>query len=316
MAFLTEPLTFTSSLTTSFKRQAQAFSREQRDPEKARQVYLNTLAVQAVHFYCDCMEISTDLEAGESWSSISRTLMDVADLVIPGKGRLECRPVLPGEEICSLPPEVHEDRLGYIVVSIDEEAYEATLLGFSPVFQSKLVIHQLASLDDMLDVLFEEESLAETVSPGEIFASVASDAVRIGQWFSDIFDEIWQEPTLILAASHRGTGTTTQEFEAAVSRKRAKLLEFGEHRLILILQVTQLPSAELDILLRICSADSKVLPQGLVLQLLDADGDIALEDQTKQADNAKDFTFQIDAGDLFSLRLGFGEISVVERFLS
>ncbi|MEM6837893.1 MAG: DUF1822 family protein [Cyanobacteria bacterium P01_C01_bin.120] len=300
-------------MTNSFKRQAQSFSLEQRDPEKARQVYLNTLAIQAVCFYCDCMGIETDLEASESWNLVSRTLMDVADLVILGRGRLECRPILPGEEVCLLPPEVQEDRLGYIVVAIDEEAYEAKLLGFSPVFQSRLVVRQLASLDDALDMLMDEKPISETTSPGGLVPSLSKGIVYLGQWFADLFDELWQEPTLVLAASYRGAGTV-QESNAVVSRKRAKLLEFGDYRLAIVLQVTQLPDAELNILLRICSADRNVLPQGLTLQLLDPDGDVALEDQTKQADNAKEFTFQIDVDSSFSLRLSLGNINITENF--
>lgn len=315
MTFLTEPLTFASSLTTAFKRQAEAFSQEQRNDDKARQVYLNTLAVQAVHFYCQCMGIETVLEAGDSWNPVTRSLMDVADLVIAGQGRLECCPVMPGEEVCSLPGEVQDDRLGYVVVEIDEKAYEATLLGFSPTFESQLSILQLASLDDLLDVLFEEVRVAETDPLGGAIASVASDIVSLGQWFSDIFDELWQDPTLVLASSYRGA-STNQELEANVSKKRAKLLELGEYSVALVLQVTQLPNEDVGIMLRICSSDSNVLPERLELQLFDDSETVLLETHTGQADNAKELTFEIGSGESFGVRLNLGKTSVTEHFLS
>lgn len=313
MTFLAEPLTFTSSLTNSFKRQAKVFSLEQRNSEKARQVYLNTLAVQAVHFYCDCMGIETEVEASESWNSVSRTLMDVADLVIPGMGQLECRPILPGDEICSLPPEVQEDRLGYIVVAIDEEAYEAKLLGFSPVFQSQLVIRQLASLDDVLDMLAADELVSEMAAPGGLFASMASDMVRLGQWFSDLFDELWQEPTLILSASYRGAGAA-QESETIESRKRVKRLNLAGNNLALVLQVTKLPNTDVGIVLEVRAVDGNVLPESLELQLLDDSDNVALSERTGRADNFKKFEFELGSGDTFGFRLNFGDTSMTEYF--
>jgi hypothetical protein len=315
MTFPAEPLTFTSSLTSSFKRHAQVFSREQRNADKARQVYLNTLAVQAVHFYCECMEIKTDLESGESWNPVTRSLMDVADLAIAGKGRLECRPALPGEEVCLLPAEVQEDRLGYVVVAIDEDAHEATLLGFSPVFKSKLSIHQLASLDDLLDVLVDEVQVAAAELSVGAFGSAVSNIVHLGQWFSNLFDEPWQEPTLVLKASYR-SASATQEDEAAVSRRRAKLLKLGDYNVALVLQVMQLPNEDVGIVLRIRPVDSSVLPQGLDLRLLDDSQKVVLETCTGRADNAKELEFEIGRGEVFSVRLSLDEIAVTEHFLS
>lgn len=315
MTFLAEPLTFTSSLTSSFKHQAETFSREQRNADKARQVYLNTLAVQAVHFYCNCMEIETDLGASESWNSVSRSLMDVADLVITGKGRLECRPVLPGDNVCSLPPEVQEDRLGYVVVEIDEDDFEATLLGFNPVFENQLSVQQLTSLDDLLVALVDEVQIAEAETFSGTFSSVPSGLVCLGQWFSNIFDELWQNPKLILAASYRGAGAT-QEPKAAASKQRAKLLELEGQSIALVLQVTQLSDENIGVRLRICPNGGKVLPQGLNLQLLDDSESVVLETSTEHADNAKELIFEIGYGEAFSVRLSLGESSVAEYFLS
>lgn len=55
----------------------------------------------------------------------------MADLVVKGRGKLECRPVLPGATVCQLPLEARDDRIGYVVVQVDKRAREATLLGYA-----------------------------------------------------------------------------------------------------------------------------------------------------------------------------------------
>ncbi|MBC6474293.1 MAG: DUF1822 family protein [Hormoscilla sp. GM102CHS1] len=61
---------------------------------------------------------------------IAGTRRYVADLVVKGRGKLECRPVWPGATVCQLPLEARDDLLGYVVVQVDERAREATLLGY------------------------------------------------------------------------------------------------------------------------------------------------------------------------------------------
>ncbi|NEQ85170.1 MAG: DUF1822 family protein, partial [Moorea sp. SIO2I5] len=84
---------------------ASKFAAEQATTTKSKQVYLNTLAVYAVHRYLKYLGIDTDLNESDCWNPILRHQWNVADLVVPGIGTLECRPVLPGETTVSLPPE-------------------------------------------------------------------------------------------------------------------------------------------------------------------------------------------------------------------
>src|ERR687886_2996272 len=72
---------------------AQQFANEQPTPEKALQVYLNTLAVCTMNNYLRIMDIPTDLTASDSWNPVVRLAADVADLWVVGMGRLECRPI-------------------------------------------------------------------------------------------------------------------------------------------------------------------------------------------------------------------------------
>jgi hypothetical protein len=313
MTFRSESLTFTSSLTADFKRQALAFSREQQNPQKARQIYLNTLAVQAVNFYCECIGIETELTASDSWNATLRTLINVADLVVKGKGQLECLPVLPEAEICPVASEVQEERFGYVVVTIDEAADEARLQGFSPTAASQLAIPQLPSLVGLINALIAD-SPQKAPSPLSD-ASIDTRLVKLVQWFQDVFDQLWQEPELLLAASYRGA-VITQEPESLSFRKKAKLLEIGAHKIVLVVQVTQLSSTEQDILLKICPSSSNILPTGLLMQLFDESDQMVMETQTQQADNFRSLQFQIGRSESFRLKIGLKSISITEYFLS
>ena len=96
-------LTFNVPLGAEAHRLAQQFCRKQSDRTKAKQVYLNTLAVSAVNFYLQCIGIETNWKGSLSYSSVFQSLMDVADLEIPKLGKLECRPVLAETNILYLP---------------------------------------------------------------------------------------------------------------------------------------------------------------------------------------------------------------------
>ena len=77
-----EPLTFTVLLTLSAHSRAKEFGYHQSDPQKAQQVYHNTLAVYAVNYYLRCLEFETNLEASDSYNLVMQTLMDIADLEV------------------------------------------------------------------------------------------------------------------------------------------------------------------------------------------------------------------------------------------
>lgn len=179
MTFLEDALAFTSSLTTTFKRQAEAFSREQKDKNKAKRIYLNALAVQSVNFYCECMGIETDLEASESWNPITHSLLETADLVVKDKGYLECCLIQLGDEICYVPPFV-EGRISCVVIAIDEEAYEATLLGvLPPKSYGEISLNNLQPLDNLIDILEPAPDLGQGVN-------------RLMDWLKGVIDNQWK----------------------------------------------------------------------------------------------------------------------------
>jgi hypothetical protein len=174
MTYAIDHLTFSAPLTLEAYQQAERFQKQHSSPQKARQVYLNTLAIYAVNHFCKCMGIKTDLQASSNFDLITQTLMDVSDLELPNLGKLECRPVLPDENTCYIPPEAKENRIGYIAVRINEPSREATLLGFV----SPLNLDELSSQIQMSQLKPLENLLAH-LSGIELFKSDDPAAIRV-----------------------------------------------------------------------------------------------------------------------------------------
>ncbi|MEG4444182.1 DUF1822 family protein [Microcoleus sp. AT9_B4] len=125
--------------------------------QKGKRVYLNALAVYAVHSYLKWLQIETDLNSSHSFNPAKTTLANVADLVIPGIGSLECCPVLPGETTILLPEEVIENRIGYVGVQFRDRLDSVQLLGFAPTFDSSNPPQQIAVAELMpIDALIEQ----------------------------------------------------------------------------------------------------------------------------------------------------------------
>ncbi|MEG4446797.1 DUF1822 family protein [Microcoleus sp. AT9_B5] len=173
-------------------RLAWQFASEHNHPQKVEQLYLNTLAVLAVCDYLKILDMETDLTKCDSWDPVIRIFENVADLYIKGLGKIECRPLRSagkqGEnaqenssnnlpEICPVPIEAREERIGYIVVEIDEDEKEARLLGFSPTAGTgELVLSELHSLDDFLLHL---EHISES-------------QVNLRLWLENVFTSNWE----------------------------------------------------------------------------------------------------------------------------
>lgn len=130
--------------------------------QRGKRVYLNALAVYTVHSYLQWLQIATDLERSDSFNPVQVAIANIADLVIPGIGSLECRPVLPGETAIFLPDEVRENRIGYVGVQFSEHLNSVQLLGFAPNSDSSRLLPQLAIAElKPLDALIEQISRLE-----------------------------------------------------------------------------------------------------------------------------------------------------------
>ncbi|WP_052128392.1 DUF1822 family protein [Neosynechococcus sphagnicola] len=185
---------------------AQTFAADQPDPQKSEQVYYNTLAVWVMRDYLQLLAIDTDLESGDSWNPMIRCCSDVADLVVTGLGRLECRPLWTDQPTCPVPPEVWEDRLGYVIVHIDPSQRQAAILGFTQTAGvEELSLSQLQPVESCVAYLHHLQGAADLgVQP----PMEARPLVQLGQWLQGQFDATWQEIAALMdghpAFSFRG----------------------------------------------------------------------------------------------------------------
>lgn len=314
-------------ITQSARQTAQIFRQQQSTPEKAKQVYLNTLAVWAVKDYLSMMEIPCNLEASDSWNPVIRLCADVADLVVSGIGRLECRPILPQAVTCALPPEVWSDRIGYLVVVIDEEHRQACLLGFTPSASTgSIPLNQLQPLESLLAHISE---FMPSVSPQSVLVT-GGPWTDLSQWVKGIFDQSWQLVDTLLQPSaseltfnFRSAATTsTFDLEAeSVSIKRAKLVRFKDNKadlsLVLILNLLQTDvDGKRTIRVQLCpSGYVPYLPANFVLRVLDSQKTTFLEAQSRQADNYLQLQFSGLPGEQFHLSLEQGNQAITETFV-
>lgn len=310
-----DPLTFTVPLTLEAHRIAQQFYQRQSDPRKARQVYLNTLAVYAVNFYLGCLGIETALDASDSWNPVLQTLANLADLEVKGLGKLECRPVLPNERVCQLPPEVLEDRIGYVAVQFDRSLTEATLLGFvSTVVAEEFSLAQLKLLEDL------PEYLSQLAPPQS-----SQERIQLSQWLQNTFDAAWEAvealfepPQTEFAFRCRGAYLTkTSPLENSVSGvERGKLidLERAGEQVALFVGLKPLAESEMDISIAVYPTGGQIhLPQDLQLMVLDDRGESVMQAQARSTKNIL-LKFSGEIGERFGIKVALGDVSITEAF--
>ena len=318
----------TLPITQEARRTAEQFAREQLTSEKAEQVHLNTLAVSAVNNYFQMMDVPTNLEVSDSWNPVMRMFSNVADLEVVGVGRLECRPLLVNESSCHVPPEVWEERIGYIVVQIDESSLEATVLGFTQtVATEELSINQLQPIEDVFDCL-QPMTIGEAtaVAIAATTAAVQKTRVNLSQWLEEVFETGWQtvdallnpaEPEFAYRFRKRDI-LENDTIEVAV--QRAKLIDLGmqlaSHRVALIVELTPESEQKREVLLQVHPTGKETyLPPQLQLIVLDESGLVFLDAQARNEDNYIQLQFSGLPGELFSVQVALGDTNILEDFV-
>ncbi|MBW4492463.1 MAG: DUF1822 family protein [Oscillatoria princeps RMCB-10] len=325
-------------LTQNARRVAQQFASQQPTPQKAEQVRLNTLAVWVVNDYLQMMGIPTDLSAGDSWNPVVRLCADVADLEVTGAGRLECRPVKKRQRSCYIPPEVWQERIGYMVVEIEDSLREASLLGFVPTAAThELPVSQLQPPEDLIDCLSQLRQPAPAAAP----AAPTRTAVNLSRWFSNIVEAGWQavetlfNPDLFnpdeseLAFSFRSLPFNFRSPDTSVSTdlpvpeagvRRVKLIDLGMqlvgHPVALIVELRLESEQKTNILLQVHPAGTHIyLPPGLQLIVLDESGATFQEVHSRSADNYIQLEFSGQPEERFFVQVALGDASITEEFV-
>ncbi|NJL41892.1 MAG: DUF1822 family protein [Leptolyngbyaceae cyanobacterium SM1_4_3] len=297
---------------------ARKFAAEQIDAHKGKRVYLNTLAVWAVHRYLKWLYIESDLKLSNSWNPVLRALFDVADLVLPGLGRLECRPVLPGEKTIALPLQASPDRIGYVPVQFGKQMNEVELLGFASVTdvseqQEVLTLGTLRLLDTLLEHLSDLEAAARTPQP--------TAPVNLSHWLKRNFEEGWQAVEELF-----GERSPSLAFRRA-AMQRVKRIELQndaakafpqEQSIALALWVTISPESEkqFGIHLQVYSTGEPAeLPPHLQLKVLTATGEVFREVTAGTADTFLQYEFTAQLEETFQVELVWQNIYVTESFV-
>ncbi|MFP4120431.1 MAG: DUF1822 family protein [Coleofasciculus sp.] len=307
---------------------AQGLAQKQPTAEKAEQVYLNTLAVWAVRDYLELMEIDTDIEHSDFANPVVCLGADVADLKVKGLGTLECRPVKVFEnhsgsennrwipEFGSIPPEVWQERIGYVFVAIDPQRKESRLLGFTQTAGTgQVFLPQLQPLAALLEYLDQ----------------LTNPIVNLNQWFANQFaagwqqlEELWDTDSELSMSrqnvpAFRRFGTEVQLFPDA-DIMRAKLIDFGmelgTQRLALVMALTQESDRKVSVFVQVHpTGGDRYLPGNLTLALLSDSGDRLQAVQSRGLDLWVQLRqFRVEPGTNFGLQVVLDGVSITESF--
>jgi hypothetical protein len=257
--------------------------------------------VLAVNFYCQCLKVETNLEESTIGHYNQRILMDSADLKIDVLGKLECRPVLPNENICYVPSEVWSDRVGYVVVEIDEEAKKAILFGFvEQIKTNELPLAQLPDIDNLVDLLLlaKNKQLLERT-----FAK---------NWNEDESAEILKDKQKKLV---RRDSPALPTIDKSITSPLyiAKYITLIRRTFILLVRITPTKEGNFQLLVEVESYRGERIPSDLNLKLL------SLSDQTLKANLTKggdyislEYTLQL--GESFQIQVKRADESHTEQF--
>lgn len=315
MSCLAESFSFTVRLGWEAEHTAKKFSQYQSNLQTAEQVYQNTLAVYAVNFYLQCLGIETSLEASESWNPVMQSLTDVADLEVKTLGKLECRPVSWNAEAVHIPADVWQERIGYVVVQLDESLREATLLGFfEKVTAEELPLSQLQPLEDLSDYM------------NQLKPQPVQKLVKLREWMNDVFEVGWQSleaildpPRTALAVNFRGSPANSRvSGNLHKGVHRGKLLDLGwEDQLVaLCVALNPVDDSELDISVEVSPiGNQRYLPEKLYLMVLDENGDTVMQAQARNT-KMMQLQFSGETGERFGVKVALGNVSITEEFLA
>lgn len=284
---------------------AQRFAKEHH-AAIAERVRQNTLAVWVVHEFLAAVGIDTDLSTSDSWNPVLQLTEDVADLVVTGLGRLECR-LVAEDNRWHIP--AGAERIGYVAIALDEVGGEASLLGYLPGTPSdSLSLDQLSAMDDFPAHLHHiRQSIA------------AEPSIRLSQWLEGTFDRGWQAVDELLAAylwtpAFRQGGPARPQ-ETALKIKRAKPLDLGSAQVALVLEVEQ-ESEFATIGVRLYPlGEPAYLPTGLTVKILDQADTVCLAAQARSVDNYLQLYFRGHPEEPFTAQVALGDAEVVEHFI-
>lgn len=311
------PFSVSVPISSLARHTAQQFSDEQVTFHKARRTFLNTLSVLVIHDYLSLMDIVTDLNQGDSWNPFMRHCADVADLVMPGIGRLECRPLLGSAEVCYVPPDAWWERIAYVFVQIDPSYTTATLLGFLfRVEQVEVSVYRLQTIDNLLTYLHQVRQYPPSVLAGKY--------VLLRDWLDGRYADSWLDMQSLMAeikpfmfrwqCEAISLHSVTERPPEGISR--GQFLHLGSRLIPLVMQLEVSSVHRFNLCVQIFpSGGSCSIPLGLTLTILDTTGKTVLHTQARHQDGILQLRFSGSMGEVFQVKVGLDEYWVTKTFM-
>lgn len=296
-------------------RLAEKFASQQATPEKLKRVYLNTLAVYAVHRYLEWLNIESNLEQSDSWHPVIHSLFNVADLVLPNiNKKIECCAVLSGETVFNFPLEGTENLIGYVAVQFNEILTEAGILGFLPITAidnnplQKISVSNLEPIDVLIDYIYDAQE-----TPVSLIENLANSVrtlrnINIIDLVRQSFQEVLEEPTLSYA--HR-SASNHQDTEIPLVTE----IDLGSHKLVLIVEMTPKDEQRKRIRLRLESIDTNELPPFQPYIIEESGEMFPHQIESESPTHIQIQTFNGRIGEHFGVKIVYGDVSVTENFI-
>jgi Protein of unknown function (DUF1822) len=293
---------------------ANRFAVRQANAMKGKQVYLNTLAVLSVHTYLSWIGIESALDQSDSWQPGMTALMNIADLYLPGIGKLECLPVLPGNGVLNIPETVRlDDRIGYIAVKFEQDLNQATLLGFiaaevGPADPDEVALDRLKPLEDLVKHI-------QWLKFGKL--------VAVRRFLEGEYSPGWTEPEEIRRLKERISIERSGRKRSSTSNTLRSLLDnsqtpdrisggnkiipqlLGNQALEVQIRLSDLGDDQFMIDIKLLhSAESKLsLSEGTELNILDESGTVVMKEQVEQGEKWIVHRFTLALNERFSIEI-------------
>jgi Protein of unknown function (DUF1822) len=295
--------TDTSLISVSLGHTAHAIAKQralQSGPLARKRVYLSALAMVATQQYLKYLQIRAEII-----QLPQNTLFDFATLTLPSQGLIECRPVLPGETVLSIPHESTENRLGGVAVQLNQELSEGQILGF--------VESRLFDVEEIsLTLLRPIETLLEKIGQPK-----AKPTIILSHWLEDRFDQGWQRLDSLLnglmqpALSYRNPGSSD-------SVSGGRLIDLGvqlkDVSVALLINLSPVQQGSVGIQAQLCAIGDGYLPPNLTLIILDEFAQPMREAVSRSMDNLIQLAFDGEVGEKFQVKVSLGEFYMTEIF--
>ncbi len=330
----------TLPITSEFQQMAQRFAQMCPFAEKAERIRRNTLAVCAVNAYLQLMEIPTAIAQADSWNPMMQLLSDVADLPLPGVGVLSCRVADAETAVCTIPPEAWTERIGYVAVTIDEAAHEATLIGFSPsAYETeRLALSQFSPIENLVDRVHELRSSQATsgLMLTRLSEWIEDTVLSIGASIGSSASAGWLAVDVLVnpaEPSFAFRGANLAEPATTADASRARLVDLGLQlgvavRVALVIHITEQLLDESagdaavgtpkrsNIVLQVRPlGDSPYIEENLTMTVLDEQSVPFMSVTSREIDNYIQLQLSGQTGEQFGVKIAIGEAVFEEQFV-